>query len=125
MGTWGPDNLDNDTGRDFLVSYIDSLGQVINGLVTSKENVLKVFSDNYDEVHITVILSIIIALYDAFDETFHFELKDVERWRDIYLEAFDEYALDAGYSSFASERRSVIEETFEKLRQIMIESNHV
>jgi hypothetical protein len=123
MGTWGPGNLDNDSGGDFLGNYIDSLGQIIDGLVSSKENTLKVFHDNYDEVHIMVLIEIIIALCEKFETCFIFQQNDVERWRDIYLEAFDEYALDARYGSFADERRPVIEETFEKMRQIVIEYN--
>lgn len=123
MGTWGPGNLDNDSGSDFLGNYIDSLGQIIDGLVSSKENTLKVFADNYDEVHIMVLIEIIIALCERFETCFIFQQNDVERWRDIYLEAFDEYALNSGYGSFADERRPVIEETYEKLRQIVIEYN--
>ena len=119
MGTWGSGNFESDHARDFLAEHIKNLVEFVDKLMQSDETFAQGrFLEDYGDTQIMTTLEIIIVLCEQLNAGPHLEPEVCEAWKTKYLQAYDQQSI-AYPSKFAAERRRVIENTFDALKQLI------
>jgi len=112
MGTWGIGNFDNDEAADYVNDLVDRLTAMVTVILTDKT---RAALDEEGEAVVMPIVGILTLLCeqcgaDPPDEG------AIVRWRDNYLQIFDNQIDDlAPRGNFKAERRTIIAQTFERL----------
>lgn len=119
MGTWGSGNFESDHARDFLDRHIRSLVEFVDKLMQSEETfATERFLEHYGDTQIMTTIEIIIILCEQINTAPDFAPEVCEAWKIKYLQAYDQQS-KAYPIGFAAERRSVIEDTFDTLKQLL------
>lgn len=118
MSTWGIGNFENDSAADFLDRLVDQMYAVVSDAMSS-DNVEKPgFLTRHGENKIMPAIAIVLGLYDQFEIGLAiFEKDNLQEWKDRYLAAYDReiHNLFNPDDNFITQRRQVIESTFNRL----------
>ena len=118
MGTWGSGNFDNDDANDYIsdvyVAFIERIEKCLADGDCREEDV-------WNEGIIMPTAVILSTLYEHCYGRVP-KAAQAQDWKEIYLRDYDEDADSRMNPAFVSERRAVIEATFDKLIQQAQES---
>jgi hypothetical protein len=114
MGRWGPGNFDDDISRDYLA---DVIGYFEAG--ESPESITGMnFTPGVSSAGggcLVPTLAIMCALHEALGSNYLPSPQTVERWKERYLQLFDQPNADTDWPKAKAERRKVVEQTFDRL----------
>jgi hypothetical protein len=125
MGTWGPGVFDSDNASEFLDMLVDKLVKTIVFHLTD-ESLTGCPPIAYGAV---VAAADILVLYgEQYDFLPGVSTKMVRRWRELYLQQFEadsvwDNALTPDDLDARTERRKVIEATFDRLEAVALDDD--
>lgn len=122
MGTWGTGNLDGDNASDFLEALIKQLSKAIREGMSPESLGKYDFLMREGEAKVMPAVDILITLVDYYQTPPQFGRKEVEEWRQKYLENYDREIDSYGpKEEYKTQRRIVILETFNRLEKLVTE----
>ncbi|HEX2621704.1 MAG TPA: DUF4259 domain-containing protein [Phototrophicaceae bacterium] len=130
MGTWGPGNFDSDNACEYLDQLLDQLIQNIEKIMTelAGENPFYAMEEYGDQIMMPA-LDVVLTLSRHYDERPHLESKQIELWRDTYLDIYDRSIHPSGVKpdfdqlpedDYSKQRRLIIMDTFNQLKAIAL-----
>lgn len=115
MGTWGSDVYENDTSADYLGKIIDKL---INNIRVQIRYQLRMDA-GYAESQLLICdidLLALICEHRSIAIPYLPELKDIERWKRVYMDIWDSTVDEIEPTpDYKTGRRKVLVQTFDRL----------
>lgn len=121
MGVWGYNNFESDAALNALAGWINQLIEKIR--LTFTYDSLDSLYDRWGEASIIANVDILGTLFSEYQPYPDLQLDEVLQWKREYLATFDriyaKFAVDSSSVEWTTNRRLVVEETFDRLLAIL------